>query len=165
MTSKLNLLIVLATTLSPFKYSSAGHDITWDLSIIDNKYLRNILVKCRKYCEPQSINRKYNFKLHMNSVEDYDRRWTKRKKEGVDTLSEWVKAVRSVIQIRLGKLRRPMSTKATFVFKDPEVSETLSTIHDISVVVPADKAPNNIVLICKKHYIDYLNIELGLESS
>jgi len=106
MTSKLNLLIILATILSPFKYSAAGHDITGDLSIIDNEYLRNILVKCPKYREPQSINRKYNFKLMMDSVEDYTRKWTKREKEGVDTPSEWVKTFRSVIQIRIGKTQK-----------------------------------------------------------
>jgi hypothetical protein len=49
-----------------------------------------------------------------------------------------------------------MSTKATSAFKYPEVAETLSTIHDTYVVVPADKAPNNFVLICKKNYIDFL---------
>jgi hypothetical protein len=43
-----------------------------------------------------------------------------------------------------------MSTKATSVLKDPEVAETMSTIHDTYVVVPADKASNNIVFICKK---------------
>ena len=42
--------------------------------------------------------------------------------------------------------------KATSVFKDPEVAETLSTLQDKCVVVPADKASNNLVLICKKDY-------------
>ena len=58
-----------------------------------------------------------------------------------------------------------MSTKATPVFKDPGVAETLSTIHDKYVVVPANKAPTNIVLMCNKRYIDCLKIELGLDSS
>jgi len=58
-----------------------------------------------------------------------------------------------------------MSTKATSVFKDPEVAETLFTIHDKYVVVTADKAPNNIVLICKMHCIHCFKIELGLDSS
>jgi len=51
-----------------------------------------------------------------------------------------------------------LDTKATFVFKDSEVAETLSIIHDKYVVVPADKTPNNIVFICIKHYIDCLKI-------
>ena len=39
----------------------------------------------------------------MDSVEDYARQWAKREKEGLDTLSEWVKSVRSLIQIRIKK--------------------------------------------------------------
>jgi len=57
-----------------------------------------------------------------------------------------------------------MSTKATSVFSDPEVAEDLSTILDKYGVFAADKALNNIVLMCKKHYIDCLKIELGLDS-
>jgi len=38
---------------------------------------------------------------------------------------------------------------------------SLSTFHDKYVVVPADNAPNNIVLICKKRYIDCLKIKVG----
>jgi hypothetical protein len=39
----------------------------------------------------------------MDSGEDYARQWAKREKEDVDTLSEWVKSVRSLIQIRIEK--------------------------------------------------------------
>ena len=35
----------------------------------------------------------------MDSVEDYARQWAKREKVDLDTLSEWVKSVRSLIQI------------------------------------------------------------------
>ena len=48
--------------------------------------------------------------------------WTKREKEEVETFSEWIKAIRSFIQIRIGKLRRSMSTSAISVFNDPTVA-------------------------------------------
>ena len=38
-----------------------------------------------------------------------------------------------------------MNAIATSVYKDPDVVETLSTIREKYVVVPADKAQNNIV--------------------
>ena len=76
----------------------------------------------------------------MNYVEDFVRKRTKQENEEGDTLSEWAKAVCSLIQIRIRKLKRPISAKATYVFKDADVTETLSTIHDKYVVVPADKA-------------------------
>ena len=58
---------------SPFKYSHADHIIMRDLSIIDNENIRKILTKSPRFCEPQSINWKYNFKLLMDSLEDYVR--------------------------------------------------------------------------------------------
>jgi hypothetical protein len=39
----------------------------------------------------------------MDSVEDYARQWAKREKEDLDTLSEWMKSVKSLIQIRIKK--------------------------------------------------------------
>jgi hypothetical protein len=55
-------------------------------------------------------------------VGDYARKWTKREKEAVETFSEWVKAIRSFIQIRIRKCRMSMSAKATSVFKDATIA-------------------------------------------
>ena len=55
-------------------------------------------------------------------MEDYAKKLTKREKEEVETFSEWVKAIRSFIEIRIGKLRRSMSTNAISVFNDPTVA-------------------------------------------
>jgi hypothetical protein len=83
-------------------------------------------------------------------LEDYARKWTKREKDEVDTLSEWVKVVRSLIQILIRTLKCSMSaTTTTFVFKDPAVVETMSIIHYKYVVFPADDVTNNIFIICK----------------
>jgi hypothetical protein len=73
-----------------------------------------------------------------------------REKEEIYTFSEKVKVIRSLIQIRFRKRKRSMTTKATSVFKDPQVAETMSTIHDKYAVVSADKPLNNIVIIYKK---------------
>ena len=89
----------------------------------------------------------------MDYVENYVRKLTKREKEEVSTLSEWIEAVRSLIQIGIPKLKRSMSTLTTSVFKDPEIVETLSTFHN-TYIVPADKGHNNIVFFRQKasHY-------------
>jgi hypothetical protein len=56
-----------------------------------------------------------------------------------------------LIQIRIWKLKR-----STSVFK---------ALHrKLNDVVPADRPSNNIVLICKKHYIDCWKIKVGLDS-
>jgi hypothetical protein len=77
----------------------------------------------------------------MDSVEDYARQWVKREKEDLDTLHEWMKSVRLLIQIRI---------------KNQNVAKHLSLLHDKYITVSTDKAPNNTVFVCKLHYIDCL---------
>ena len=100
----------------------------------------------------------------MDSVEDYVRQWEKRENEDLDTLSEWVKSLRSLIQIRIKKLSGSMSTRSTSIFKDPNVAIDLSLLHNKYVIVSADKAPNNIVFVCNSHCIDCLIKELGINT-
>jgi hypothetical protein len=85
---------------SPFIYNPTGYVITGGLKIINNTSLR-VFAKGLNYRETKSINWKQNFKIFMDSVEDYARQWAKREKEDLDTLSEWVKSVRSLKQIRI----------------------------------------------------------------
>jgi hypothetical protein len=58
-----------------------------------------------------------------------------------------------------------MSTRSTSIFKDPNVVKYLSLLHDKYVIVSADKAPNNIVFVCKSHYIDCLIKQFGIHNS
>ena len=90
---------VIAPVQVPHSYNPTGHAITGDLQIINNCSLRDVFAKRPKYHEPKSINWKHNFKIL--SVEDYARQWAKREKEDLDTLSEWMKSVRLLIQIRI----------------------------------------------------------------
>jgi len=73
----------------PSIYNPTGRVITGDLKIINNTSLREVFAKGPKYREPKSINLKHNFKILMDSVEDYARHWTQREKEDLNTLSEW----------------------------------------------------------------------------
>jgi hypothetical protein len=57
-----------------------------------------------------------------------------------------------------------MSIRSTSIFKDPNVAKHLSLLHDKYVIVSADKATNDIVCVCKSHYIDCLIHELGIDN-
>jgi len=148
----------------PFIYNPADHVITGDFKIINNTSLRNVFAKEPKYREPRSINWKHNFKLIMDSVEDYARQLAKCENEDIYTLSDWVKSVRSLIQIRIKILSGSMNTRSTSFFKDPNVAKHLSLLHDKYVIISADK-PNTIFVVCKSHYIDCLIKGLGIDNS
>ena len=48
------------------------------------------------------------------------------------------------------------------MLQNVNVKVCLSDLHNKYVFVPADKAPNNIIMICKRYYIEILIKELGL---
>jgi hypothetical protein len=58
-----------------------------------------VFAKRPKYCEQKSINLTHNFKILMDSVENYSRQWAECENDADDTLFEMVKSVRSLIQI------------------------------------------------------------------
>ena len=82
----------------------------------------------------------------------------------VDTLSEWVKSVMSLVNRRIKVLSRIMSRRYELVFDDPDVVAELNELHQKFVVVPADNASNNIVFVCRAHYINCLVEELGMST-
>ena len=57
-----------------------------------------------------------------------------------------------------------MSRRHESVFDDPDVAAELAEIHGKFVVVPADKACNNIVFVCETHYINCFMEELGMST-
>ena len=66
----------------------------------------------------------------MDSVNDFARKWTSQE-EDVDTLSEWLKVVRSRIQIWITKLKTKNINKnqSDTFSKNPDIAETLSVIQ------------------------------------
>jgi hypothetical protein len=96
-----------------------------------------------------------NFLL-LSAVEDYARRWIKREVDqdpGLESLSDWVRTIRSLVQGRIHKLKHCVNSRPMSVFKDQEAVKCLSSLHDKYVIVPADKASNNIVFVCKSYYL------------
>ena len=45
------------------------------------------------------------------------------------------------------------------------MKDTLRRLHDDFVLVPADKAANNVIVVCKKYYIETLIKELGINTT
>ena len=80
-------------------------------------------------------------------------------------MSDWVRTIRSLVQGRIHKLKNCVNSRPKSVFKDQEAVKCLSSLHDKYVIVPADKASNNIVVVCKSYYFECLIKELGINSN
>ena len=92
--------------------------------------------------------------IDFASFEDYARRWIKREVDQdpeLESLSNWVRTIRSLVQGRIHKLKNCVKSRPKSVFKDQEAVMCLSSLHHKYVIVPADKTSNNIVFICKSY--------------
>jgi hypothetical protein len=102
----------------------------------------------------------------MDAVENYARRWIKREvDQDPESLSDWVRTIRSLVQGRIRKLKNCVNSRSKSVFKDQEAVKWLSSLYDNYVIVPADKASNNIVFVCKPYYYECLPKELGINNN
>ena len=150
---------------SPFQCNPSGHVINGDLNIIQHESLQKVISHSPKFREPQHIKRKLNCKIITDAVEDYARRWIKREVDQdpeLESLSHWVSTIRFLVQGRIHKLKNCVNSRPKSVFKDQEAVKCLFSLHDKYVIVPADKASNNIVFVCKSYFFECLIKELGI---
>ena len=64
--------------------------------------------------------------------------------------------VKGKIEERISKLIQNFKQLTGKVLQNADVKACLSDLHNKYVFVPADKGPNNIIIICKKYYIETL---------
>ena len=72
--------------------------------------------------------------------------------------------VKGQIEERISKLKQNFKQPTGKVLQNADVKACLSDLHNKYVFVLADKAPNNIIIICNRYYIETLIKELGLDN-
>ena len=66
---------------------------------------------------------------------------------------------------RISSLKEKIQSPKQKILNDPDVKDTLRRLHDNFVLVPADKAANSVIVMCKKYYIKTLMKELGINTT
>ena len=64
----------------------------------------------------------------------------------------------------ISKLKQNFKQLTGKVLQNADVKACLSDLHNRYVFIAADKAPNNIIIICKRYYIEALIKELGFDN-
>ena len=89
----------------------------------------------------------------MDAVEDYARRWIKREVDQdpeLESLSDWVRTIRSLVQGRIHKLKNCVNSRPKSVFKDQEAVKCLSS-HDKYIIFLRTRLPTISCL-----YVNYM---------
>jgi len=110
---------------------------------------------------------KYLRSTRLENWNSYGSHWEKQEEVELDTLSDWVTSIRSLVRkkIHVFKLSRSMRSKVRSIFNDQGVVENLTDLHNKYVVVPAGKPSNTIVFVCKAYYIDCLVKEFAINNN
>ena len=147
---------------SEFCYGPAGHVVTGDLRIIKDAKLRELVNKGPSYREQNNIDWCLNARICKEAVTKYKVKWSRRL--GIDrrVLNEWEKKVHEAIDRRVQLLRsKHVNKRRKHVL---QIKKHINYLHDFQrqfVLVPADKAANNVIVVCKKYYLDVVLNELS----
>ena len=94
-------------------------------------------------------------------MNDFGNRWCKR--EGVEdnALKEWKRSIFTIVDKRIKFYSQttnflPLKPKSSF----RHLKQGIQEFHRKYVLVPADKAANNVVVVCRLHYVNILKQEL-----
>ena len=151
---------------SSYRYEPCGHIVTGDLSIIRDITLKDLIKKGSSYREQNHIDWKVNEKTSKEAVSRYCQKWAKAACVDKRVLRDWKEAVYSCIDERIKMLQQLHLNKRTKqVLKSKVHLDYLNKLHDNFVLVPADKATNNVIVVCKKYYLDIVIMELGSTST
>ena len=133
--------------------------------VIGNAKLRELVAKGPKYREPNKINWQSMETMVSDSIDLYAEQWSKQEQVDFKSLSEWKDQIKELVVERISSLKEKVRSPKQKIFNDPDVKDTLRGLHDDFVLVPADKAANNVIVVCKKYHIETLIKELGINTT
>ena len=100
----------------------------------------------------------------LGSIDLYAKNWSKREQAELKYLSEWKDQLKELVAECISNLKGHSKSPKCKVLHQPDVKDTLHKLHANYVLIPADKASNNVIIVCKKYYIDTLVKELGINN-
>ena len=135
---------------SRFLYTPANHVITGNLDIVKNTELRNLINKGPSFREQNNINWLLNRNLCLEAIRKYKIMWARRENIDIHVLDEWEHTVGNHIENRIETLSNKNIHKRKKQILKKRRHQVFEKLHDKYVLVPAEKASNNVVVICKK---------------
>ena len=149
---------------SEFNNRDFGHVYTGDLNIVNNDRLRELMKYGTKFREPVDVKiGKVRHEI-IQSLEKFTEILSKKYRIPLREFKEWIDKVIQVLNNRLRRFNGERNNRKS-ILTEMEIKEYLRDFHDKYIVVPADKAAGNFVIICKKLYVSIMMNELGIDSN
>jgi hypothetical protein len=100
-------------------------------------------------------------KLCKEAVAKYKRKWSRRERIDIRAFNEWECKVNECVQKRIASLKRKhINRRKMYILKNRVHSRSLEELHNKYVLVPADKAAQNVIIVSKKYYLEVVLKEI-----
>ena len=133
---------------SKYCYQPAGHIITGNFDLIHDQQLKRVFSKGPKYRLPSPVDFDVCLTEITHSLDEFSTKWCKKEDADPNALNNWKKAIMSIISTRI----KFYQSNPHLLPPQPKVSvhalkHSLKQFHSNFVLVPADKAANNIIIV------------------
>ena len=141
---------------------SCNHVLTGDLGIIKNNKLRKLISKGPKYREPENVDWIEAKNVIQVALESFIQSVCSSKGISPPYFDNWKFVVLSIIDSKISHFSSRVNSRQVHkVLENSIVKRELKELQKCFILVPIDKAANNIAFICKQHYASILRVELG----
>ena len=127
---------------------------------MQDKELINFVKKGPKYRPPSKINWNNCRNVIHDSLQNYCKNWIKREHVGKKSLDSFFNAIMKIVDIRIRHFEQHFRHDNNNKYTISRIKKKLTEFGKEFVFVPADKAANNIIIVCRKHYIEVLQKEI-----
>ena len=123
--------------------------------MIRDAKLRALLEKGPSYREQNYVDWRTTGKLCREAVSKYKHEWSRKKKIDMRVLNEWDCKVNECVKKYIASLKKKyINRRKGHVLRNKRHLRSLEELHIKYVLVPADKAAQNVIVVCKKYYLE-----------
>ena len=150
---------------SPYKDAHHGHVITGNLQIVEDRRLRDLLRKGPNHREKEPLHWSLARKTLVQDIDTFITKWSGKTGRAESCYAEWKTKLMEKIDDKYKELKNKIQVQPVKkVLKIPECSKELEDLQRKYVLVPIDKAANNIGFVCKKYYLSVIAQELQTDT-
>ena len=148
---------------SPFLDKDHGHIVTGNLDIIKDSKLRFLFEQGPNFREqPSNTNFGYLEKNIKKSISNCIEKWAIKEGLPIEAFNEWKSKVFNNLSENIKNVKKHRRKTNDEILKDNDALQELGDLKNKYILVPVDKASQNISFICKRFYFTVLLKEVGL---
>jgi hypothetical protein len=135
--------------------------VTGDLKIVEDKEIRWLLTQGPRYRERRKIDGKESEKIIKESIDGVIERWAEKEEIVIGQFKQWKEQLLSGLDEALVREKeKGVGEEKGQILEDKKSKKALKDLLDRYVLVSADKSENNVIVVCRRYYVQRIREEI-----